>query len=1348
MPTTFFMILQLLAHAGNRVPLNRWRPFGGMAGIQFPANEKGDRSTTSFNKEVFSAMANSLGAKDLEDKIKSEKDWRHKYSVHLDQIVERTLKLQDASVLSTVLTKGLEKARSMDFEPSGSVALPLSQAMAASAAMLGAMQFEANSGGRPSIHGQTSREGSLLPVSWRCWTCHHDVFVWSFDDWMCDQCGSRDYYDAAASLRRETEDGVWLFMPRRGNNESYGLDTQADCSAEHGASNNNRSGISGAPWWSADHGPPYNDPGHEGREQAESETVTNDPVVDPDEPLHRRRRNRRSRRSRRSQGSEQQVQDVLEDPMLPADALLAQRPQDDADDSDVARAIAKVSKSSSTSWNSRLGPEKGVKYRSGMPPQPPAWRYNREDLRSFVKWERKLSIWQLQIQSYMNRRDAALMLFTSLSGEAEEELENCDLTKVNSSTGIEYIQEQLRLGLQTKLVYQKRKLLADHESIVRQGNESIRAFANRYRRTERALASVGVSVHAMYDDESRGNRLLERARLSPENQRLALIGSRYNLTFDAILESLCMSFPEHKQPPPLFGKDGTPIRTMGKTSSFSPSTSTPSLSSTSTASTYRSDKGKGKFRPKQAYATEAQDLETVNENEEFQGDDEQCDDDDDDENQDGEDAGEADDDVLTVTAKKLQSLTLGRKFSGNGNVADRKKNTHCAACGELGHWAGDAVCSKSAKGGGKSKSKGSNTSTSDSAKNVQSKKVLFTLSHDDGVQHHLPKEPEDTPPFLTFMMMFSENNAVSHDVMFMGGSLAGLMVLDTACQRMVCGRDWMNHHAENLAHYRLHPHSVPTAEAFQFGRGQPITARSRVYFPSVIGDVNLLLGASVVDTAIPLLASNTLLETLDTVIDLGKQKVFFRKIGVEVDIIKIQGHLAVSISSFNDESHRLPIWKTLSHQRFWKQPHPEIILPGLTDLEPMKAQRPPSGVFAVEDATSASTSMAEAMACAAEHDLESRAGGAAGYEQHGEIGFGSKDLVDTFGPRGPSSSTRSTAATEEGAPDVTGRLPTPRVEAVRQHSRVLCPVRAVPSSDKMECHTKEVGSNWKAIFSKVFFACAILLKYLAGTSEIHYQQSQSEAPIIFSDAFEQQYESTIGGWGTTSGGHPRGRPDLRRASTSSIPPPTWTTGGLREEVAGDHRGWQESHCGAGEQESHDGIGGGHGIRGDGQSTGTVGLGGARRLPMMEPGHKKQLLGKLKKSKHAMESEIKLYVGLATTHRMKRSRVDILETFAGNAPVSSRASQFGLIAATPMDYNTGFDLSTTDGQHQCKRMVDHLKPLVLVQSLHCTPWALLQDNCNYVDRPEELEMRRAQERPTVKAAMDRCQDQHDGGRFYT
>ena len=101
-------------------------------------------------------------------------------------------------------------------------------------------------------------------------------------------------------------------------------------------------------------------------------------------------------------------------------------------------------------------------------------------------------------------------------------------------------------------------------------------------------------------------------------------------------------------------------------------------------------------------------------------------------------------------------------------------------------------------------------------------------------------------------------------------------------------------------------------------RGVPVWPRAAYHSkePSVfsvsVGDVYMLLGASVVDTLIPLLASNTLLETLDAVIDIGKQQVFFRKIGVKAHIIKFQGHLAISISSFDADSHRLPVWKSAS----------------------------------------------------------------------------------------------------------------------------------------------------------------------------------------------------------------------------------------------------------------------------------------------------------------------------------------------------------------------------------------------------------------------------------------------------
>ena len=49
--------------------------------------------------------------------------------------------------------------------------------------------------------------------------------------------------------------------------------------------------------------------------------------------------------------------------------------------------------------------------------------------------------------------------------------------------------------------------------------------------------------------------------------------------------------------------------------------------------------------------------------------------------------------VLTVTSKKLQAMTQGRKFRAapKRSIEDRKKTSACSACGQLGYWAGDKI---------------------------------------------------------------------------------------------------------------------------------------------------------------------------------------------------------------------------------------------------------------------------------------------------------------------------------------------------------------------------------------------------------------------------------------------------------------------------------------------------------------------------------------------------------------------------------------------------------------------------------------------------------------------------------
>ena len=262
--------------------------------------------------------------------------------------------------------------------------------------------------------------------------------------------------------------------------------------------------------------------------------------------------------------------------------------------------------SAAPSWNSRMGPERGVKWRGGAPPAPPKWAYEKEDLRAFAKYERKVRLWEIQVEPYMSKREAALQLYTALSGEPEQELEHAPLERINCAEGINYILEQLRGPMSQRLVYQKRRYLSDFEGINRFPNEHLRAFTNRCRRTERNLQAVDINVTAMYDGEARGSRLLDRARLSPQDQRLVLVGARYSLAFEDISESLIMQFPDFKAPPPVVGKDGQLIvRSKGNGKSGdrpAPQQGVPNS---------HGGKGGGKFGPRRVFVTEAGDNDVL-----------------------------------------------------------------------------------------------------------------------------------------------------------------------------------------------------------------------------------------------------------------------------------------------------------------------------------------------------------------------------------------------------------------------------------------------------------------------------------------------------------------------------------------------------------------------------------------------------------------------------------------------------------------------------------------------------------------------------------------------------------------
>ena len=153
-----------------------------------------------------------------------------------------------------------------------------------------------------------------------------------------------------------------------------------------------------------------------------------------------------------------------------------------------------------------------------------------------------------------------------------------------------------------------------------------------------------------------------------------------------------------------------------------------------------------------------------------------------------------------------------------------------------------------------------------------------------------------------------------------------LMVLDTACQRTCCGTAWASSHASLVRAQDLLVYRAPCTDAFQFGSGGPGRAKHRLYMPAGVGEADLVIGASVLEANIPLLASNQLLDELGMVLDMPRSSATFTKLGVTVPVLRENGHLTISVVEFSkhvpSDSSR---WKQLQDAVDWDNPPPELV---------------------------------------------------------------------------------------------------------------------------------------------------------------------------------------------------------------------------------------------------------------------------------------------------------------------------------------------------------------------------------------------------------------------------------------
>ena len=1131
---------------------------------------------------------------------------------------------------------------------------------------------------------------------WLCLRCDSDRFVWTATGWTCAACDADQFYDSNLPARRESANGSWVYMPRRSpSSSSSGWTPSAASAVPPLAAGRPPSGASSM------------------REEAESETVTNDPSVNPDNMMPNN--NRRRRRTTRTSGPHHEHADRSKGAVAPHDrskgavaprggqpAVLRAPPGlHDEQVQPLDTLIQSLPKHSSkdSEWNSLKGPRPGVKFRGGTPPSPPVWSYSRDDLRAFQKWERKVRIWELQVASYVPANEASMLLYVSLRGEAEEEMEHCDLESINHKNGVNYIIESLRAPLMTRAVYLKRRYLHEYELLQRVNGESIRSFCNRYHRVERSLMAVNVDVGSMYDSESRGSRLLDRMRLSLEQQRLVLVGSGQSLHFESIKEAAQLQFPEHRPVPQItYSREfdtrehreprhpgagdhprahGYPPRDQGK-GRFSKGRG-------------KGDgKGKGYFTPKHTtYIAEAdpggqEDFENNDDAEHEENPDEALEEIPEgdegmiNEEDDADSTGEGIQDVmnevaecLTVTARRLQGVTLGRKFSGRRPLDERKRTSHCAACGEKGHWQGDAACSMSKKneqdnpaGGKGGFSKGNNARDGAKGNGPKGAKKVMTVQHACGTQSSVSFEDEE--PAETFGSYF--NTLVCYSMpttnpihkVFTSSlvDFAGHVVLDTACQKVCCSEVWLQQHLKILNKLKLHGKNTPEKEGFQFGHGDRQYSFQHTFFPACFnGDAgtNCLIGASVLggDNDIPLLGSLSLIaHKWQATLDFPNSQMYLGVFDCTVPIVCINGHLTVRIDQFPEHVNKCNSWSRLSMQ-VDQDPDPEFV------CLPDSPHAP------------AASGMARELETTGEDRLLGRAAAAPFSVPDGQAGPSPKELAM---PSGPEHDGGSCAGSQGNLRTLSA--PSTRNATLREPARQVLQVPRLRSPVAMERKGGRLGGG--------------LRNFILSTT----------AAIL----------GTICATGSST--------DLGKELAEVLHSEPATSAG-QEQVHGQSFSF-EDHEGLHQQETFHG-GGRPGVEL------RLGSGGSGR-PSMKKGQKVWISGQLRQACNVYSQEVSVYEAMPTYHQNKldQVKIDLCEVFSGTGNLTSQAYLYGLSALQPFDIREGYDLSTEYGKDILWKAVKKYKPLLVVVAWPCKLWSLFNENMNWSQRLDELHALRAAE----------------------
>ncbi len=222
-------------------------------------------------------------------------------------------------------------------------------------------------------------------------------------------------------------------------------------------------------------------------------------------------------------------------------------------------------------------------------------------------------------------------------------------------------------------------------------------------------------------------------------------------------------------------------------------------------------------------------------------------------------------------------IANGGGYGSNGNVRGTNpmnkfgKRSKCVICESIFHWAKDCP------------------------HKVQTQGVNLAEQNDYDARPRMTyRGKHSTDNFESVNFTLFNKTSEEKNAIFVVESY-GAAVLDTACTKTVCGRNWLQQYISCLdeAEIRDIRHRVSNQQ-FKFGDGATFRSYENSVIPAVIGGTSCKISTEVVDCDIPLLLSKESLKKAGTILNLQNDtaKMFGKSVNLE---FTSSGHYCVNL---------------------------------------------------------------------------------------------------------------------------------------------------------------------------------------------------------------------------------------------------------------------------------------------------------------------------------------------------------------------------------------------------------------------------------------------------------------------